>query len=220
MQDDFQAIINAHVIPSPGGTITPSVAKSADSALGQLAAGYRGSATESERQLGRALAQAQSELRNHFAKFNPQTAEQIRAADHGWRTITQMENAGGMQGAKDGVFSPAQFLNAVKRSDKSLRDRQYARGDAWNQKFAEDANRVLPSQVPDSGTAGRAALGMAAMGAVDMGTTAALTLPYLPGVSGATRALLTKRPEWAGPAAERLRGASPYLGLLGPSLNQ
>jgi hypothetical protein len=221
LREDFAGIINQHIVPTPGNTITPSVAKAADSELGRLAASYKGSSVAAEREMSRALAQAQSELRQLFARHNPESAPLIRAADHGWRTITQMEKAGGMQGAKDGVFSPAQFLHAVKHSDKSMRDRQYARGDAWNQKFAEDANRVLPNHVPDSGTTGRAAMGMAAMGMVDMGTTAALTLPYLPGGRQITTGLLSKRPDWAEPLAERVKRASPYLGLLGgPLANQ
>jgi hypothetical protein len=221
LREDFQNIINAHVLPTPAGTITPSVAKSADSALGQLAAGYRGSSTESERQLGRALAQAQSELRELFASSNPQTAELIRAADHGWRTIAQMENAGAMIGADKGVFTPAHFMRAVKNSDKSLRDRQFARGDAWNQAFAEQAKHVLPNKVPDSGTAGRAALGLGVMGMVDAGTTAMLAAPYLPGVSPLVRAALSKRPAWAEPLADQVKRTAPYLGLLsGPLTNQ
>jgi hypothetical protein len=59
------------------------------------------------------------------------------------------------------------------------------------------------------------------MGMVDMGTTAALTLPYLPGGRQITTGLLSKRPDWAEPLAERVKRASPYLGLLGgPLANQ
>ena len=59
--------------------------------------------------------------------------------DKGWATLTQLENAGAMLGAKEGVFTPSQFLNAVKKSDKSLRDRAFARGQARNEKFAQAA---------------------------------------------------------------------------------
>ena len=94
-------------------------------------------------------------MRQLFARNNPEAADLIRAADNGWATLVQMENAGAMLGAKNGLFTPAQFLNAVKRSDHSLRDRTFAHGDALNQDLAAAAKEVLPSSVPDSGTAGR-----------------------------------------------------------------
>lgn len=219
LQDDFQSILDNAIQATPAATITPSVAKAADSMLGQASAGYKGSATEAERALGRALAQAQSELRQLFARSNPQTAAQIRAADHGWKTIVQMEKAGAMLGA-EGIFTAAQFKNAVKSSDKSLRDRASARGEAWNQEFAETANRILPNKVPDAGTAGRASMVLPFLDPTAAAVTLSTALPYLPGASQATRALLSKRPEWAAPLAEQVKLTAPYLGLLGPLANQ
>jgi hypothetical protein len=218
LRDDFQSILDQAITPTATGTITPSVAKSADSLLGQAAAGYKGSSTESERQLGKALMQAQSELRQLFAQSNPKTAPLIRAADQGWRTLVQIENAGAMLGAKEGVFSPAHALNAVKKSDRSVRDRAFARGEAHNQEFVERANAVLPNQVPNSGTVDR--LGLLALAArPDMALLAGTAgLGYAPGTSAVVRGALAKRPEWAYPLGDQIRQASPYLGLLGGAL--
>lgn len=215
LRDDFAAIINQQIVPTPGNTITPSVAKTADVELGRLAASYRGSAIAAERELARALGQAQAELRQLFARHNPNTAPLIRAADNGYRTLVQIENAGAMLGAKEGVFTPAQILNAIKKGDKSVRDRASARGEAHNQQFVEAADAVLPNKVPDSGTAGRLGL-LGVVARPDMallGGTAGLA--YTPGTSALLRAAMTKRPDWAEPLARQLQRASPYVGLLG-----
>lgn len=219
MRDDFADIVNAAVEVTPANTITPSVMKAAESELGRRAAGFRSSGSENERQMGRALAQVQSELRDLMAKYNPETARQIQAANAGWRTLAQLETAGSRLGSKEGVVTPATFLNAVKQSDKTVRDRAFARGDAFNQAFAEDAKRVLPQTVPDSGTAGRMAELLALLNPVTAAKTGAVALPamalYAPGSSAAFRALLTQRPQGAEQAAEMLRATAPYLGLLG-----
>lgn len=218
MQKDFAKIVNDAIKVTPENTITPSVAKSAESAIGARAAGYKASSLESERQLGYALEEVKSELRALFAKANPEQRALIDAADHGWRTLVQIEKAGSMLGAKGGVFTPAQFLNAVKNTSKSVRGRQFARGDAWNQRFAEQADSVLPNTVPDSGTMGRASLALAMM-RPDLGLAAGLAAaPYLPGLRQITTAALTRRPEMAQPISAAVRQSAPYLGLLSGGL--
>lgn len=222
MRDEFLSIVKREVTSKimPGGTLTPSVAKRAESELGRLAAGYRGSANFDQRELGAALRQAQSELRGLVARNNPEVAPMIRAADEGWRTLVQMENAGAMVGARDGIFTPAQFLNAVKKSDKSLRDRAFARGEAWNQQLADAAKDILPNQVPNSGTPERLLTGLALGGGLDFvvpgsgiaaGTVGAA---YLPGVNQMiTRLLTAERPQAVKTLGELARRGAPYAAL-------
>lgn len=223
MRDEFLSIVQRNVTGkiTPGGTLTPSVAKRAESELGRLAAGYRGSANFDQRELGAALRQAQSELRELVARNNPEVAPMIRAADEGWRTLVQMENAGALVGARDGIFTPAQFLSAgVKKSDKSLRDRAFARGEAWNQKLAEAAKDVLPNQVPNSGTPERLLTGLALGGGMDFvvpgsGMAAgAVGAAYLPGVNQFITQLLTaNRPRAVKTLGELARRGAPYAAL-------
>ena len=229
LRDDFTGIIDRELRAkvSPGQTLTPSVAKEIDSELGRLAAGYRGSSSESERVMGRALQQAQAEVRNLFARYNPKQAPQLRAIDKGWATLTEIENAGAMLGAKEGVFTPAQFLNAVKKSDKSTRDRAFARGEARNQGIAQAADAVLSQKYPDSGTAGRAMLGALGLGGAGMLNPAIPAaaglgaLAYTPIGQRASAALLTQRPAAVRSVGELLKDLNPYLagpgaaGLLG-----
>lgn len=218
LRDDFGDIIKRTVMDNvtPAGTLTPSVARAADSELGRLAASYKGSSVASEREFATALAQAQESVRDLFAQANPEVAPIIQAANQGWRTLVQMENAGAMQGAKDGIFTPSQFLNAVKKSDKSLRDRQFARGDAFNQEFAQAADKVLPNKVADSGTPGRLTAGaVIAEGARAIPGMAAATvagLPYMPGIGPLLMRLAIDRPQGAATLRSLAQGALPYLG--------
>ncbi|MCU0501536.1 MAG: hypothetical protein MUC51_07175 [Anaerolineae bacterium] len=220
MRKDFADIIDSQVRArvTQGQTLTPTVAKEVESELGRLAVGYRGSATESERQLGRALQQAQQEVRALVARHNPVTAPELRKIDQGWSVLTQLENAGSMLGAKEGIFTPAQFLNAVKKSDKSIRDRAFARGTARNQEIAQAADSVLSQRYPDSGTAGRAMLGGAlggGLGYLNPAIPAAAglgALAYTPIGQRATAAMMTQRPQSAKELGELLKRLSPYLG--------
>jgi hypothetical protein len=223
-QQDFQAVIKREIYDkfTPGNTITPSVAKQADSELGRLASEYRGSSVADDRIYAGALREAQSQIRQLFARSNPDTAPMIRAADEGWATLVQMENAAALVGARDGIFTPAQFLSAgVKKSDKSRGDRKFARGEVRNQDIAEAAKDVLPSTVPDSGTVGRglmaggAGYGLAGGGAFFEPTTAFLTAllasPYLPGVGPAMSRAAFARPAGAKTLRELAEQSVPYL---------
>lgn len=200
-QAQFVSILNNEVKGrmTPAGLMNGESMKAADSALGRIASNYRGSSVGDERTLGSAVAQAQQNLRDMVARQNPDTAPLIAAADQGWRTLTQMENAGAMLGAKDGIFTPSQFLNAVKKSDKTVRDRAFARGDAYNQDFARAADSVLPNKVPDSGTAGRIVGPMllaehgASMEPLTMGALALGAAPYTSWLGPLVSSALTSR---------------------------
>jgi len=223
LQADFRSIMDRELRAkvSQGQTFTPSVAKEIDSVLGQMAAGYRGSSTQSERVLGQALQQAQAEVRTLVQRYNPARAPELRAIDKGWASLVQIENAGSMLGAKEGVFTPAQFLNAVKKSDKSLRDRSFARGTAKNEQYAQAADAVLSQKYPDSGTAGRQILGALGLGGAGMVNPAIPigagvgALAYTPIGQRMTAAAMTKRPQGMRDVGELLKELSPYLGAPG-----
>jgi len=221
---DFQNVIKRELFDkfTPANTITPSVAKQADSEIGRLAREYAGSASGDDRLYGQALREVQSQVRQLFARSNPDTAPLIKAADQGWATLTQMERAASMVGARDGIFTPAQFLNAVKRGDASLRDRKFARGEALNQDLADAAKNVLPSTVPDSGTPGRALMALLAGGGgahmidpsgLSVAATGLAALPYLPGIGPLLTKAALSRPEGATSLRELAQGALPLLGM-------
>lgn len=222
--DAIQREIYAKV--TPGGTLTPSVAKDAESNLGQLVRDYAGSQGD-DRILSRAYQQAQSELRKLVAENNPRIAPRLQAIDQGWTNLVQLENAANSTkvARNAGLVTPADQLRGIKKSDYSARDRRFARGEMPNQDFAQAADAVLSNKYPDSGTTGRMLMNSGVLGALGGGaafeptvgmpmTIAGLlaSAPYLPGGRQAMAALFGPRPASATAAGDLLKGLAPYLG--------
>jgi hypothetical protein len=86
----------------------------------------------------------------------PEVLEAYQAANHTYRNLITVETAAGSLGTEGGVFTPAQLLNAVKSTDRSVRRNRFSRGEAGDlQDLAEDAKTVMGKRVPNSGTAER-----------------------------------------------------------------
>ena len=102
-QKDFANAVNSALKVTPGNTLTPTVAKEAESELGRLARQYSGSGVAEERELGRAFLQAQANLRELVADNNPMLAGRIRDINKAWADLVQLEallpdlKAAGMQ---------------------------------------------------------------------------------------------------------------------------
>src|SRR6185312_7490567 len=120
------------VMPPTGGapiaTMNGNLYKEADSILGRQAANFSGSTDPNDRNLGRALQDAQAELRSSLSRSNPQYATQIDNLNSAWADAVRVERAAGMQGAINGRISPANLSSAVKATDNSVRDRAFSRG--------------------------------------------------------------------------------------------
>lgn len=105
--------------------------------------------------------QIQQAFQAALQRSNPAAADELAALNSGWANLVRVEGAAGSAGARAGIFSPAQFRQAVRGADNSVRGRAYARGEARMQALADAADEVLPPQYPDSGTAGRLNISMA-----------------------------------------------------------
>ena len=105
-----------------------------------------------QRELGDRLGDVLAAVRDLAARQNPAEAQVLSRINQGWKSLTQVERAAGNSGAN---ITPAGYSQAVKASSDTVRRRGYARGEALNQDLADAASAVLPSQTPDSGTAGR-----------------------------------------------------------------
>ena len=105
-----------------------------------------------QRELGDRLGDVLASVRDLAARQNPAEAETLSRINRGWKSLTQVERAAGNS---RGDITPAGYSHAVKASSDTVRRRGYARGDALNQDLSDAASAVLPSQTPDSGTAGR-----------------------------------------------------------------
>ena len=125
-----------------------------------------------------------------------------------------------------GVFTPAQYHNAVKAGDQTVGKRAFSEGTALGQDLSDAAKSRLANKYPDSGTWGRAALNLGAVGlghinpAIPAGLAAA-GVPYLPGMTRAMAGILAKRPQMAGPIAQGVRQYLPAVGAAAsPALSK
>lgn len=114
-------------------------------------------AQSNQMELASAINDMADEVDGLLIRSNPKYANELIPIKKSYAKLTELEKAAGSTGAERGVFTPAQYLSSIKSSDKSIRKRQFAGGTRANQKLAEDAKEVLPSKIPDSGTAKRAA---------------------------------------------------------------
>ena len=132
------------------------------------------------------------------------------------------QRAASALGGEEGVFTPAQLLNAVKAMDPSRNKGAFARGDALLQDLAEPAKTVLSQSVPDSGTAGRLLasliMGGAPVAAMVNPVAGAALLPaaaYAPGVQRGVAALLASRQgSVLSGTAEGMRALTPAMSAL------
>ncbi len=126
-----------------------------DSELGRQSAGYASDPSFDNRKLGDALGKVKSALSDLVARNNPDRAADLKALNSGWANYVRVRSAASRTGARDGIFSAPQLSAAVRASDRSVGKGNYAKGHALMQDLSDPASSILPSSVPDSGTAGR-----------------------------------------------------------------
>lgn len=200
----------------PDGAIIGDQLGAADTNLGNLQRTYAKDPNADNQQLASALRDAHEAVRDAMGRQNPWAADDLSNAREGWANLTRIEGAGSSLGAKEGVFTPAQLANSVRSMGGGLRSRTYARGDALLQDLTDAGQAVLPSTVPDSGTAVRglteaalAGAGAHEVGALNpttMGLAAALAAPYTtPGLAASRYLLAGSRPQYARDLAAALQ---------------
>ena len=161
----FQNAITRKVMPFLNkDTIDARALQNATSELQRLASNYRSDSGVAMRQVADAFDGARKSLLGLVAQRVPEAAPKLEAANAAYARFVRMQTAAGMQGATDGVFSPAHFSYAVRQADNSVRHGAYASGNALMQDLSDAARAVLPQTVPDSGTAGRALTGLIVSG--------------------------------------------------------
>ncbi len=142
---------------SNGGTLTGNDFQDAISGLKQESAIYGRSSMPEDQRIKAALDDHVSGLEGLASAQDPQYAATKNAIDTGFANFVRAQKAGAMQGAEGGVFTPNQYDAAVRSSDNTVRHGAYASGNALGQDVSTAARAVLPSKMPDSGTAGRSA---------------------------------------------------------------
>lgn len=137
----------------PGNILSGKDLKAVEARLGDRIRNYGSGADPDARDLANALRQVQGSIRDLAARQNPAEAARLNAINEGWAKFTRAQRAAAF--SKEGIFTPGQLATAARTMDKSGRKAATARGEGLMQGLAEDAQSVLPSAIPDSGTAGR-----------------------------------------------------------------
>jgi len=153
----FERIVENQLIKrmTPQGNMSGDSLKVAESEIGRLAAGYRSDPAFENRQLGDALTELQDLIRQNLVRNNPKYAEELSTINKAYANFKRIQRAAAGVGAEEGVFTPAQLNAAVKAMDKSKDKRAFSEGTAMLQDLSSAGKAVMPSKVPDSGTAGR-----------------------------------------------------------------
>lgn len=222
----FNRILQNQVLGKFQGqaAITGETLKQMESELGRVGRSYMSDASADKRQLGGAVLELQSSLRDLVMRSNPKYADELKAINTGFANFKRVQRAAASVGAEEGVFSPAHLQNAVKALDRSKDKGRFAKGQALMQDLSDPGKSILGSKVPDSGTPGRLMnVGAMASAAFEptiaaglLGSTALYSEPALM----LTRRALLNRAPWAQGAASRIEDLAPLGGLFGAALPQ
>lgn len=230
----FSAIVKAQIegkFTKPGAAINGDTIKGIESELSKEIKGYS-SGSWDDQKLAASLSDAQTAFRATLARQNPNYAPDLQKVNQAYANYAVLRRAGKAVGNDGGVFTPSQLQNAVQGADASAGKGSFASGAALMQDLSDPAKNVLPSKVPDSGTASRVWQGLAALTA---GGTATHFVPgsAIPaaaalgtGIAAYTtpgqaflRALLTaNRPGGVAAAGQGLKLSAPALSAMLPAL--
>lgn len=171
LQQRLNEIIQQQITNRAANGVLPAdLAKRADANLGMLARGYSNSQDADQRMLARGIRDVQATWRNSIRDAaTPEQQTELDALNRAFANFVRVERAAGSQGAREGVFSPAQLQSAVRATDSSARRGRFARGQALMQDLTEPAVATLPQTVPNSGTIDRGLMAMLAGGALGAG---------------------------------------------------
>jgi|GEM_PF-1995847 len=158
--DDRQAAqlagyLNMRVAPliEQGAPINGQMAKALDAEMGHYARKYSRSVDPAHHPLGEAFYTAQANWREAMAAgSSPDKTALLEAANAAHRNLLPIVKAADKAAAQGGKFTPGQ----LQRSYGPYRQEQSALNEA--------GQAVLPSRVPDSGSAGRLLFGSSALG--------------------------------------------------------
>lgn len=215
--EDFTYMMNREVEPVlASGQLSGPQLQSALQSLGKMRSGFSKNPDAMAGYAADATSQMDDALTGLVSRQSPDTMPAYNAAKGAFQRLAPFENAR-ISGVNQEAITPAQLARAITNNTKSFGGRaSAARGDNLTD-LIRYAQEVLPSTVPNSGTADRGlaafalptALGGTAVGAEYFadnpgltGTLAALAALSTKTGNKAAQAALTKRPK----AIKRLGG--------------
>lgn len=140
--------------------------------LRQLRSGYAGDPLG--HRIGRGIGNVENAVTGMFDRQIPEVMPAYRAADQAYRNTSVIDDALLAAVNQGGTFMPSQLGNAAKANAKKFGGRRAAaEGNRPFYELQRAGQEILPSQIPDSGTAGRIALPLLAGGLAGGGGYAA-----------------------------------------------
>lgn len=202
---------------TPAGTMSGTSFKEVESQLGRMAKEFGSSVDADQRQMGSALNEALSSMRDSLSRSNPSNAAELAKINEGYANYARIRDAASRQGSAEGVFTPAQLAAAVRSADKSVDKGNYARGTALMEDLSDAGKNVLAPKYPDSGTTGRTLMNLGVVGSGAMspaipGALVAASTPYLPVGRKLAAMLAADRPEVAKIIAPLVKRLGPIAG--------
>lgn len=220
MERDVRPFMQGQTIDGKG---VQSLKRGLDKRLSTLG---KQSASPADELAAEPLEEMRAAIMNTAERQNPQQFSDYMDADGAYARMQRINDAASRM-RSDKEFTPNGFAGAVARKGYGTTTAKVARGDALMQELADAASEVLPSQYPDSGSAGRiglaALLGGGAAGAAFAPKTAlagaALSLPYIPGIDRAVEmAIAGQRPASVRAVGGALRRKARVAGAIGAPL--
>lgn len=200
------------------GRVNPYVYKEVESELNYLARSYIKAEDPDQQMLGHAIDRFNGYLKDNLARVNPAQGKELQKINSAWAAYKRAEGASIRRVSSNGVFSPADLLADIKRTSSQG---VFAHGDGLLQDLADAGNAILPSKVPDSGTAQRVFWGELAAGAAghkvgmtaeEIAGMAVGVLPYTPPGMWAVNKAARAAPKVSGAIREGLETGLPGTG--------
>jgi hypothetical protein len=155
---DLQPYLNGKA--QLGGDDLQAIKQGLDKRIARLSGSDGSNASPQDKDLADRLSDVRDAVMSLAGRTDPAAASDFQKADQAYAMLSRVNNAASK--SKDGVFTPNQFRQAVTKRGYGTTTNNLARGSALMQQLSTDASTVLPNAVPDSGTSGRAALGLLA----------------------------------------------------------
>lgn len=208
-------------------TFTGKEVKRAISGLRQDADRLAKNVDEDVTQAGTLVREARDALSDLMKRnTTPDNAARLTGLDRAYAGFQRVRSAS--EAGREGLFTPFQYSQAIKRAEKATGSRSFARGEGMGQELAQAAEEVISSRVPDSGTPERlapyligAAGGAGYISPAAGAGIAAGVAPYTRTGQNILAALATRQPSrGAQVLAENLRRAAVPAAVGGASVTQ
>lgn len=228
MQRRFGEVVDRNFFSQlKNGQMDGQTMKKVESVLGQEASKYRSSPDPFHRDMGQAIGDVQTSMRQALVRSNPAQAQDLQALNGAYARFSTLRNAGARVNDPGKPIMPGQYQAAVKAADKTVAKGNFAKGKARGQDMSDAAMNVLGQKYPDSGTAGRGLLaGGLAGGAGYLSPPTALGGLGLTALYGTQRgraamlAMLAQRPDLVRAAGGSIQNAGPIAGAVAQGLLQ